>query len=286
MTDAALLGVPLGGPGSGRNRYGVAMGLYQSGQISAAALEAYRVAAARDAEHPFHVLQERNLPLPGAVQPPPDVAIRALVDEACRYISALPGNGIAEARQGIARFRDGPCRTVAATTNAVVEAWLPAALATLDDAHPALSQLISLASPHLQWVTYDLYPHDRIGPDFPRNHAFASLMGEEGAIASVDFDMGLFLMAPHVLYRDHRHPAPELYAPLTGPHGWRFAPDTPLQIKPAHQPVWNPPNRPHLTKVGPVPFLCIFVWTRDTACPAEVLSASDWPELEALRLEP
>ena len=81
------------------------------------------------------------------------------------------------------------------------------------------------------------------------------------------------------------HKAPELYAPLTGPHGWRFGPGLPLDIKAAHVPVWNAPQRPHLTKVGPVPFLCIFCWTRDVNDTAVVLPADDWAVLEALRIE-
>jgi hypothetical protein len=54
-----------------------------------------------------------------------------------------------------------------------------------------------------------------------------------------------------------------------------------LIIKPAHAPVWNPPQQPHLTKVGPVPFLALFVWTRDVDIPALVLPAQDWAALEA-----
>ena len=33
-----------------------------------------------------------------------------------------------------------------------------------------------------------------------------------------------------------------------------------------------------------MPFLAIFGWTRDVRSPAVVIPASDWPELEALRL--
>jgi hypothetical protein len=87
-----------------------------------------------------------------------------------------------------------------------------------------------------------------------------------------------------VLYRDHCHKAPELYVPLTGPHGWRFGPGMPLIVKPAHHPVWNDPYAPHLTKVGAVPLLCLFGWTRDVAEVARVIPAPDWAELEALRL--
>lgn len=41
------LGVPVG-PGSGRQRYAVAMGLYMTGRLSAEHLECYRIAAAQD----------------------------------------------------------------------------------------------------------------------------------------------------------------------------------------------------------------------------------------------
>ena len=83
---------------------------------------------------------------------------------------------------------------------------------------------------------------------------------------------------------DHRHAAPELYAPLTGPHGWRFRAGRPLIVKPAHQPVWNPPHQSHLTKVGAVPFLSLFVWTRDVNQAAQVIPADDWATLEGLAI--
>ncbi|MEY3081265.1 MAG: hypothetical protein RJA94_1250, partial [Pseudomonadota bacterium] len=47
---------------------------------------------------------------------------------------------------------------------------------------------------------------------------------------------------------------------------------------------WNPPLQPHLTKVGPAPFLGLYVWTRDVNEPARVLPADDWASLEALSL--
>jgi hypothetical protein len=170
-------------------------------------------------------------------------------------------------------------------TNPVVDAHLGAALTQVAQSHPTLAARIALAAGDLDWITYDAYPRDEIGEAFATGHAFASLVGGGSPLQAVDFDLGLFLIAPHVLYRDHCHRAPELYAPLTGPHGWRFGPGQQLVVKPAHCLVWNEPLRPHLTKVGPVPFLAIFGWTRDVNDPARVLAADDWPELEALRLD-
>jgi len=285
MSGDGLLGVALGGAGSARQRYGVAMGLYLAGQLGPAQLEAYRVAAGNDAASPAALLAERTLPVPDTAPATPADSLRRLLDEADRYIASLPGPGIAEVRHGLALTRGQTARVAPPGRNGVVAAHLPPALAALNLTHPALAAAILATVPHLDWITYDAYPPEQIGPLFGTSHAFASLVGEAGTFAANDFDMGLFLIAPHVLYRDHCHPAPELYAPLTGPHGWRFSPGAPLHLKPAHQPVWNLPMQPHLTKVGPTPFLALFCWTRNTALPAEVLPAQDWPDLEALRLD-
>lgn len=280
---SGLLGQALGGSGSGRARYGRAMRLYAEGRLTAAQLEAYRVAAADDQRPPAEVLQDRDLPVPEGAAPSDEALILALTEEVDRYLATLDGSGISEVRQGIATFRQGRAVPMPGPGNAVVEQYLTSALAAVPG-QAGLTAAIAAAAPLLNWVTYDLYPEAEIGPLFPRSHAYCLLIGEGAPVPAKDFDLGLFLIAPHVLYRDHHHAAPELYAPLTGPHGWRFGPDRPLVSKPAHKPVWNPAHQPHLTKVGPNPFLCIFGWTRDTNAPAEVIPASDWSELEALRL--
>lgn len=60
----ALLGIPLGAPGSGRERYARAMALHAAGRLSPAQLEAYRVAAAHDRLAPDLFLTDRNLTIP------------------------------------------------------------------------------------------------------------------------------------------------------------------------------------------------------------------------------
>lgn len=143
-----------------------------------------------------------------------------------------------------------------------------------------LSALIGAAADHLHWVTYDAYPRAEIGEAFATGHAFAELAGPEGApVPTRDFCAGLFLIAPHVVYRDHRHLAPELYVPLTGPTGWRFAPGG-WEARAAHEPVWNPANRVHATQVEATPLLCLYVWTRDVQWPAEVVHAAGRGEIE------
>lgn len=279
MTDISL---PLGAKGSGRARYAAAMALYAEGRISPQVLEIYRIASALDGQDPEPMLAQIGAGPVAAAPSGPEVLAR-LIAEADHYLAALPGPGVAEVRAGLNQWRGGRVR-LSPRPNAVVAAHLADALAPLAATHLALAQALAQAAPHLTWITYDKYPPAEIGADFAQGHAYASLIGEDANIPARDYDLGVFLIAPHVLYRDHHHAAPELYAPLTGPHGWRFGPETPLILKAAHQPVWNDPHRPHMTKVGATPFLALFGWTRDVLQAAKVIPAPDWPALEALRL--
>lgn len=294
MTDTlTLFFAPLGQPGSGRVRYGAAMALWREGAISAEVLEVFRIASAHDGRDPLVSLHEAGLRLPDSLQPgfpAMGTPMQRLYSAARDYLLALGHPGAAEVRAGLpvdpGPEHQLPGRLILTTKvlvqgNGVVERWLLPALKLLGADRPDLAAAIAAARANLDWVTYDGYPRDEIGDSFPDGHAFASIRGSEAPFAAADFDLGLFLIAPGVLYRDHHHAAPELYAPLTGPHGWRFGPGRPLTLKPAHQPVWNPAHQPHLTKVGAVPFLCLFVWTKDVDALAKVIPADDWPELEA-----
>lgn len=276
----SLLGIPQA-PGAGRARYARAMALYASGALSPAQLEAYRVAAAQDGA-PDQTFADRGLTMPQ--DPTPPDPILTAVDEADRYLATLQGPGIAEVRAGIAAHRAAPLPQQP-QSHPVVDTHLAPALESLHKTHPALAQALGAVAPLLHWHPYDRYPAETFGADFLHGNAYAILIGKGGPIPAPDFHLGVFVIAPHVVYRDHNHPAPELYAPLTGPHGWRFGPEAPLVIKPAHQPVWNPPLHPHLIKIGPTPYLCLYGWTRDTDKPAVVIPADDWPALETLRLK-
>jgi hypothetical protein len=281
---AAQLATPLGEPGSGRQRYGAAMALYQAGQLSAQVLEVYRICSPRDGDDPVSLIRARGLKPPDPIQTGPRARIAALVDEIDLYLSSLDGPGIAEVRSGIATWRGNPIGGVEGWKNPVVADHLSAALAPLQATHPALARAIAEAAPDLDWHHFSDYPAADIGEAFLSGNAYCTLIGESGPIRAEGFDLGLFLIAPHLLYRDRHHKAPELYVPLTGPHGWRFVPGGPLSIRQAHEPVWNEPFVPHLTKVGPVPFLSLFGWTQDVNDPPHVLPADDWNALEALRL--
>jgi hypothetical protein len=211
-----------------------------------------------------------------------EIAVRRLIGEIDRYLAGLAGaeEGIAAVRAGIAQHVAGTYRASAAR-QPMCGSFDDALRLARSQGNGALADAIVAAQPFLPWVTYDSYPRELIGHRFPEAHAFASLIGESCAFDAKDFDLGIFLIKPRTLYRDHRHPAPELYVPLTGPHGWRFGTTDPWKSLPANVPVWNEPDRIHATLVNENPFLAIYAWTRDVHHPAIVVPATDWAEIEA-----
>lgn len=207
-------------------------------------------------------------------------AVAGLVSEARRYIESLASErkGVEAVLARLAEF-DLSANAVVLPEPAETPTCrhLDAALAAAG-ASP-LAHAISRTRPFLHWITYDAYGTS-IGPRFPTHHAFSGLIGEYRMIPASDFAFGLFLVAPRTFYRDHRHPAPELYVPLTGPTRWRFERGE-WETRKAGAPVWNEPNAVHATVVEDVPFLCLYAWTRDVALPAEAVETSDWQAIEA-----
>jgi hypothetical protein len=57
----ALVNTPLGEPWSGRTRYAAAMYFYKRGELSAEALEVYRLCARLDAKDPLPIIRERGV---------------------------------------------------------------------------------------------------------------------------------------------------------------------------------------------------------------------------------
>lgn len=132
----------------------------------------------------------------------------------------------------------------------------------------------------LHWESYGAYAPGTIGDIFPRRHAYASLVAGVDPEWARDFDLGFLLIAPDTLYRDHHHPARELYLPLTGPSLWRFGVNAPWQEKSAGAIVWNEPDNVHATLVQDVPLLCLYAWTENVLAPAMVDPAPDWSAIE------
>lgn len=214
----------------------------------------------------------------------PEAAIRALVREVRHVIAGAidETQGRGEVLAGIDAALDQQSFVTPEAREFDACRHLDACLGEMrTNGHADLADAIARARPHLSWTVYDAYPEAEIGRRFARCHAFAEVVGPGAAIEATDFDVGLFLIGPHVLYRDRHHLAPELYLPLTGPTRWRFGAGMPWETKGAGEPIWNPPNRVHATIVDAVPLLCLYAWTRDVMVPALVDPAPDWAAIDA-----
>lgn len=100
-----------------------------------------------------------------------------------------------------------------------------------------------------------------VGDAYKTGNMHCELIGPGNSFfKSANFRLGLFLLKPNVLYRDHYHPAPEFYLNLTGPNQWRFNHGS-WQRYDAGSMLWNASNAIHATQVGDVPFLSIYSWT-------------------------
>ena len=189
-----------------------------------------------------------------------ETAIRNLVAEIETYLLQLKDPHTATVLEGMKKWARGP---VAPDTKPQAPGLRSSRSGLQATDKTTLAKAIDDARPFLHGYPTMPIPVMKLARGFADNHAFASIIGEGCPIEAVDFDLGLFLIAPNLFYRDHHHAAPELYAPLTGPHGWRFKPGDPLVWKEAHEPVWNRAWEPHATMTGDTPFLAIFCWTKE-----------------------
>ena len=94
-----------------------------------------------------------------------------------------------------------------------------------------------------------------------------------------DFSLGIFMLGPRTLYRDHNHDAPELYLNLSERSGWRFG-TRDWQNYSAGSLIWNKAGDPHATRVYDKPFISIFVWLENVNSPCNVIHFDDWIEVE------
>ncbi len=127
------------------------------------------------------------------------------------------------------------------------------------------------ALPLINWNTDDGTFYDEysdIGEQYLNGNMNTELIGpKNGNFWSPDCRLGLFLLEPEILYKDHKHAAPELYLNLTNGTYWRFEDKIWTENK-AGSIIYNKPFRPHAMKVNKEPFLSIWCWpyNSETKC--------------------
>jgi hypothetical protein len=193
-----------------------------------------------------------------------------LIAAASRGLAARQGEGMAEvlarlAEQdlGEAVFREPEPRGLAVLTH------LPQAIGETMLLDPDLAAAIAAVEDALCWVQSASYTDAVLGEGFSANYGWAQIIGPEGFFPGDDFLLGLLMLGPHRHYRDHYHPAPELYWPLTSGSSWSRNSGA-FVDKPQGAIIWHPPMMMHATKTGAAPLLAVWSWTRDTTTPAQL----------------
>ena len=119
-----------------------------------------------------------------------------------------------------------------------------------------------------------------VGKRYIESNFHTQLIGPGGSVAkSTEFMLGVFILGPWTLYKDHSHIAPELYLNLSNKSDWRFNFGPWLRFG-AGSLIWNPSNQIHATMVSERPFLSIFAWLGHVNCVCEVHPSEDHNEIE------
>ena len=119
-----------------------------------------------------------------------------------------------------------------------------------------------------------------LGEGYKRCNLHTLLIGPDACgYHHPDFSLGIFMLGPRTLYRDHNHDAPELYLNLSDKSGWRFGAQD-WQDFPAGSLIWNVAGKPHATRVYDEPFISVFVWLENVNSPCNVIHSDDWPKIE------
>ena len=197
-------------------------------------------------------------------------AARRLVGAIDRGLAARPGEGVAEVLQRLRAQDIGQASFQAPEPRGLpVLEHLPQCIGETLLLDPDLAAAIADIEDGLCWMQSSSYTDELLGEGFSRNYGWAELIGSGGFFPGDDFKLGLLILGPERHYRDHYHPAPELYWPLTGGSWWSID-GGPFAEKAQGATIWHPSMALHATKTDATPLLAVWCWTRDTSSPAKL----------------
>ena len=152
----------------------------------------------------------------------------------------------------------------------------PVRLPVCDYLAPALDQAragcesrlalsIAALAPALRWTySYPTNPRDR---DLSSKVGFAQIAGQRGLQNDARIHIGLTLIAPHVVYPAHRHPAVELYLVVSGIALWQSGNAEPALLPPGSI-ILHPSEVVHAMTTFDQPLLAIWTWRGNLASPS------------------
>ena len=114
------------------------------------------------------------------------------------------------------------------------------------------------------------------GLPIPEHIACASLAGPAGTVRTDDVALGLFLLGPNTIYREHAHRLDEIYYVLAGSAEWGFDREDNRQTFELGAIVHTAPDQRHDIRTGPEPIRCAYTWTKGPAAPTYHRSGRPW----------
>lgn len=208
----------------------------------------------------------------------PHAAIEQLFSEIGRLLSCDP----VVAAPFLAMIPQAPLQFQAADGAAslpVLRFW-PAGLEKAVQERPSLLPLVTALralDPFLRWRQNPNYRQNPPDPAFLGNYGYAEICGSYGLVAA-GIRCGILLLGPGTCYPPHRHPAEEIYIPLTSgawqcgtaeidAADWRErSPGTVIH---------HPPQVPHATRGGDAPLAALYLWRGDLATEAQLDAAKN-----------
>lgn len=195
---------------------------------------------------------------------------RWLIGAIARGLHARPGEAVrtvlermAEQPLGEADFARPEPRTLPVLRH------LPQCIGEAMLIEPDLAAAIAAIEEDLQWRQSSSYSDAVLGEGFTDNYGWAEIIGPRGFFPGNDFLLGLLMLGPERHYRDHYHPAPELYWLLTSGSLWSRNSGA-FELKPPGAIIWHSPMLLHATKTETAPLLTVWCWTSDTLTPAKL----------------
>jgi quercetin dioxygenase-like cupin family protein len=128
-----------------------------------------------------------------------------------------------------------------------------------------IAHAIAELADSLLW-TYS-YPRNPQDLDLSSKVAFAQIAGSRGLRTDADIHIGLTLIAPHVVYPAHRHPAVELYLVVAGTALWQSGEGEPALRVPGSV-ILHPSNVVRAMTTFDEPLLAVWTWRGDLVSPS------------------
>jgi hypothetical protein len=185
---------------------------------------------------------------------------------------ASEGKAAADCRrfaEVVRELRGAEAQTPAAATPfglPVCRFWAPA-LESADGQGPLPGMMHALQAlgPWLVWTQNPNYRRSPPSADFLDRYGYAVIAGPAAGppalLGHAALALGVLLLGPRTHYPEHRHPATELYVPLTAGEWWRG--DGPWRSEPAGAVIHHGSEVPHATRAGDAPLLAVYLWAGD-----------------------